>query len=354
MTAPHIRRSVQALHAYVPGEQPRDPSVIKLNTNENPYPPSPRVRAAAQAFAVEDLRRYPDPQCTALRDALAALHGVAPANIVIGNGSDEVLALAVRAFVEPGGGVGYFDPSYSLYPVLADMYELRRGPVPLGADFDWREPAPDPGTTLFLMTNPNAPTGAAFPPARVRAFCDTFPGVVVIDEAYADFADHDHMDLARTRPNVLVARTLSKSYALAGLRLGYAVGPEPLIAAMGKLKDSYNVDAFAQALALAAVEDQAYMRAQTARIRATRDALRAALEAAGHAVLPSQTNFLWIRPRGCGAQEVFEALHRRGIVVRWFAGERTSAYLRVTVSTAAHMERFRDTLRDIIEERTGS
>lgn len=347
MNTRFIRRSVHSLHAYVPGEQPRDPSIIKLNTNENPYPPSPGVVRAAAEFSVESLRRYPDPQCATLRTELARLHAVSERGVFVGNGSDEVLALCVRAFVDLGGSVGYFEPSYSLYPVLADMHEAARCPVALGPDFEWAMSA-NYRASLFFLTNPNAPTGMVFPPAQIQAFCAAFPGVVVIDEAYVDFADHDAMDLARTMENVIVARTLSKSYSLAGLRLGYAVGPDGLIDALYKLKDSYNVDAFAQALGLAAVRDQAYMHEQVNRIRATRERVRQVLEADGHTVSPSQTNFLWFRPRSRPAKEVFEALHKRGIVIRWFAGARTEAHLRVTISTDAHMVRFLDALRAVI------
>jgi len=343
-----IRASVSALTAYTPGEQPRDPSVIKLNTNENPYPASPRVLEAIQAFALEDLRRYPDPVCSGLRRRLAEIHQVGEDCVFVGNGSDEVLALCTRVFTEHGGRIGYFDPSYSLYPVLADIDEAVRAPVALGADFEWCDP-PDNDCSLFFLANPNAPTGMLFPEAEVQAFCERFRGVVVIDEAYVDFADRHAMDLARTRPNVLVARTLSKSFSLAGLRLGYAIGPAALIGALFKIKDSYNVDAFSQSVALAALSDLPYMQANAARVRATRERVRAALLTRGHRVFPSQTNFLWMQPSGRAAKEVFEALHRMGIVTRWFSGARTGAFLRVTISTDTHMDRFLEGLAIVMQ-----
>ena len=317
---PLIRQSVASLQAYTPGEQPRDRSLVKLNTNENPYPPSPRVTAC-------------------LRERIGALHGCAPESVFVGNGSDEVLALCTRAFVENDGAVGYFVPSYSLYPVLADIREVERRPVALGPGFGWVDPPRDSGA-LFFVTNPNAPTGMLFPGEALRAFCDRHDGVVVIDEAYVDFAREDCLDVALSRPNVLVSRTLSKSYSLAGLRLGYAVGAPALIRALIKIKDSYNVDALSQAVAAAALEDQAHMRANADCIRATRCRVSEALQGIGWEVSPSETNFLWARPAGIPADEAFQRLRQRHILVRHFAGERTGAFLRVTVGTDDEADRF--------------
>ncbi len=340
----YLRKAVERLAAYVPGEQPRIPNIVKLNTNENPYPPSPRVLEAIQAVTTDELRRYPDPNCTALCQKLAELHGVREHCVFVGNGSDEVLALCTRAFVEHGGTIGYFDTTYSLYPVLADIQESARLPVELGPEFAWCMPA-NYRASLFFLANPNAPTGMRFPDEEVAEFCARFSGVVVIDEAYVDFADADCMALARTRENVLVARTLSKSYSLAGLRLGYAVGAPVLIDALYKIKDSYNVSAFSQRVGLAAVTDIETMRANTARVKATRERVRAALLTQGHRVWPSQANFLWMQPAGNEAKEVFEGLRRQGIVVRHFPGPKTGMCLRITVGTEIEMDRFLDGLR---------
>ena len=212
----YIKQSVQAMQGYTPGEQPTDPQVIKLNTNESPYPPSPAVREALQSLKVETLRLYPDPVSLTLRRKIAALHGGTPDNVFVGNGSDETLALCSRAFVEDDGAIGYFEPSYSLYPVLAQIRAVTARPVALGPDFEWAMP-PDYQASLFFMTTPNAPTGIQYPKTAIRAFCTHFPGVVVLDEAYVDFAREHCMDLALEFANVLVLRTLSKSYALAGL-----------------------------------------------------------------------------------------------------------------------------------------
>ncbi|MDA0577122.1 MAG: histidinol-phosphate transaminase [Verrucomicrobia bacterium] len=335
----HIRKAVHALHAYVPGEQPRDRNVVKLNTNENPYPPSPRVIEAMQRVDADALRRYPDPHCGDLLHAIAVLHGVPEGSVFIGNGSDEVLALCTRAFVEHGGRVGYFDTSYSLYPVLTEIQESRRHPVELGTDFDWQMPA-GYEAALFFLTNPNAPTGTRFPEEAVSSFCASFLGVVVIDEAYVDFAERDCLALAAQLKNVLVVRTLSKSYSLAGIRLGYAIGHPVLIEALYKIKDSYNVNVLTQRIALAALRDRAYMLRNVAQVKRTRERVGAQLAALGHRVWPSETNFLWVEPCGRGAKEVFEGLRRHGIVIRYFPGSKTGRCLRITVGTDAEMDRF--------------
>jgi histidinol-phosphate aminotransferase len=343
MNTSRIRQAVQALTAYTPGEQPADPSVLKLNTNENPYPPSPAVQAVLAGFDAAALRRYPDPACRRLRRALADLHGASPEQIFVGNGSDEVLLLCVRAFVERTGRIGYFDPSYSLYPVLAAIENVGTCPVPLDADFRWTDPDPR-ATSLFFITNPNAPTGMLHPHRRIRDFAAASPGIVLVDEAYVDFADAHGMDLALSMENVIVARTLSKGYSLAGLRVGYAVGPAALIAALYKIKDSYNVDRLAQDLALAAVTDQAYLRRCADQVRATRDRTAATLAARGYAVSPSQANFLWARPPHDDAEQVFHALRARKILVRYFPGPRTGSHLRITIGTDAEMDRLLDAL----------
>ena len=347
----YIRAAVQSLEAYVPGEQP-GAGVIKLNTNENPYPPSPRVAEALASLDAAELRLYPDPVCKELRQAVAALHGCRASQVFVGNGSDEILALCTRAFVEDGGSIGYFDPSYSLYPVLADIRCVGKRPVALGPAFEWQMP-PGYGASLFFMTNPNAPTSVQYPPRAVGEFCAAFPGVVLVDEAYVDFAGDDCMALARGRENVLVLRTFSKSYSLAGLRVGYVVGPEPLVDAMYKLKDSYNVDRIAQRLALAALRDQAWMRANVGKVTATRARLAAVLRGFGFTVLASETNFLWTRPAGCSAKELFEKLRAARIYVRYFDAPRTAEHVRITVGTDAEVDRLIEAVARIVGKEPG-
>jgi len=338
-----IAPSVRALDPYVPGEQPKDRSIVKLNTNENPYPPSPLVEKTLASFDVDRLRRYPDPVFTELRARIAEINGTTPACVFVGNGSDEVLTLAARAFVADDEAIGSFDPSYSLYKTLAAIRNVPWVGSPLKDDFSWTDPvtaAPD-GTpvSLFLLTNPNAPTSVRYPDGNVESFAERFPGVVLVDEAYADFAGGNLMRLATAPGNdtVVVMRTLSKSFSLAGLRLGYCVGPAELIDALYKVKDSYNADAVAQAVALAALNDLAWMKRNTAKITATRERVADTLRARGCDVPVSETNFLFVRPACRPAAEIFERLKGRHIYVRYFTGPKTGDRLRVSIGTEADM-----------------
>ena len=346
-----IAKSVRALTPYTPGEQPKDRSVIKLNTNENPYPPSPLVEKVLASFDLDRLRRYPDPVFTELREKIAERDGTVPARVFVGNGSDEVLTLAARAFVDDDEAIGSFDPSYSLYKTLAAIRNVPFAPSPLAPDFTWAPPvtrAGDAPVALFLLTNPNAPTSVRYPREQVAAFAKSFLGVVLVDEAYADFADDTCMSLAAAadNANVIVMRTLSKSFSLAGLRLGYCVGPEDLIEALYKVKDSYNVDALAQAVALAALADLPWMRRNAAKVQKTRDATADELRRRGWDVPPSQSNFLFAKPAHRPAAEIFEELRRRNIFVRYFPGPRTGDRRRISVGTDADM----DTLLDVLAE----
>jgi histidinol-phosphate aminotransferase len=332
---------------YVPGEQPSDLSVIKLNTNENPYPSTPRIRKILAGLNLDALRRYPDPLCRSLRQALADLHGCRPDQIFVGNGSDEILALCTRAFVEDRGTIGYFNPSYSLYPVLAAIRDVATWPVELDERFEWRLPQ-GYASSLFFLTNPNAPTGIQYPKATVRSFCRQFRGVAVLDEAYVDFAPEHCLDLALEFKNVLVLRSLSKAYSLAGLRVGYAVGAPPLIEALFKIKDSYNLSRLAQEIALAAVKDQPALRANVKKVIRTRGRLAAELAGLGFEVFPSATNFLWVKPPRLPARVLYQRLSARKILVRYFAGSRTGAYLRITVGADAQAAALLAALREIL------
>lgn len=334
---PHmmIARHVRKLEAYTPGEQPKAKNVVKLNTNENPYPPSPACAKALASFDLDRLRRYPDPVFAELRATLAALNGTTPDRVFVGNGSDEVLALAARAFVEDDEAIGSLDPSYSLYKTLAAIRNVPwTGLASLG-------PCPA-AVSLFLLTNPNAPTGEFREPKAVAAFAKAFKGVVLVDEAYADFARANCMALA-TAPrnrNVLVMRTFSKSYSLAGLRVGYCVGPKPLIDALYKIKDSYNVDAVAQSIALAAAKDQKWMKANVAKVVKTRAWFAEELTARGWDVIPSEANFVFAKPpRPQKAAALFAALKAKNVFVRYFKGPKTGDRLRITIGTDAQMKR---------------
>ena len=339
MSTPYIAQHVAALTAYTPGEQPRGSDIIKLNTNENPYPPPPAVAAALTQFDVAKLRRYPDPMGMAVRKRIAEIHHCDVEQVFAGNGSDEVLALATRAFVEDDGAIGYFEPSYSLYSVLTDIRRVAKRPVALTPDYRWAMPA-GYAASLFFLTNPNAPTSLLHDRQTVANFCAHFPGVVLIDEAYVDFAPADCMDLATAADNrnVLVARTLSKSFSLAGLRFGYVVGPIELIGAMYKIKDSYNLDAITQILALAALNDLDGMRANVARILATRSRLTTALRSRNWRVLDSATNFLFARPPDGDAARLFARLRDAHIFVRYFPSPATRDSIRISIGTDAEID----------------
>jgi histidinol-phosphate aminotransferase len=345
-----IRKSVQALDAYVPGEQPRGEDVVKLNTNENPWLCSPEVYDILREIDVSVLAKYPDPLCTEVRKVIAEKHEVGIGNVFAGNGSDEVLALCIRAFVErEGGSVGSFNPSYSLYPVLAAIEDVDVRLVELDENFGWQMPD-GYEASVFFLTNPNAPTSLLFPKETIEAFVKDFSGVVVIDEAYVDFASADCMELAVKYDNVLVCRTLSKSYALAGIRFGYCVGSKDLIDAMYKIKDSYNVNTLTQELARVALLDQGTMEAMTTAIKNSRKLMSQELLTLGFEVFPSETNFLWVKPPKPGAKKIFEELRTRKVYVRWFEGGRTGEYLRITVGTDAQTMSLVEALEEIFKK----
>ena len=356
-TASVIRPLIHALHAYVPGEQPKIKGLIKLNTNENPYPPSPKVIAATKAAVDGRLRLYPNPSAQALREKLAKLHRCAPEHIIIGNGSDELLALATRTFVEPAAAVRtsraeqsrrtmqYFTPSYSLYPVLAEIHGARTNAVRLTKEFALptldvlqKSKAWDFNAALTLVTTPNAPSGRAFATVDLDALCRAQRGVVVLDEAYVDFAEENALSLALKHPHVLIARTFSKAYSLCFQRVGYFVGHPELIAALDKVRDSYNVNGLGQIAALATLDDLPYYRENFRRIKATRTRLSESLGQLGFTVLPSQTNFILARPPKFAANEWLEKLRDRKILVRWFSYPEVKDYIRITIGTDAEAD----------------
>lgn len=369
--AKFIRPLVRALHPYVPGEQPRIKGLIKLNTNENPYPPSPKVLAAIRAAVDERLRLYPNPGADSLRAKLAKLHRCRPENIIVGNGSDELLALAVRAFVEPaasirersrkdraGGVVQYFTPSYSLYPVLAAAHGARTNEVRLHPDFSLpalrvlkKSRAWDFNAALSFITTPNAPSGRGYATSELEALCRAQNGVVVLDEAYVDFARENALKLALKHPHVLVARTFSKSYSLCFQRVGYCVGHLELISAMHRIRDSYNVNGLGQVGADATLNDLPYYRANFKRIIATRERLTRELTALGFEVLPSQTNFLLTQPPRFSAETWLKKLRSHKILVRWFKAPAVKQYLRITVGNDREVDLLLRAVRGILKAR---
>lgn len=344
LAAPHVR----ALHAYTPGLQPAEPGWIKLNTNESPYPPSPRVAGAIAREAGDALRLYPDPSSRAVRRAFANVHGLAEENVFVGNGSDDVLNLLVRAFGGARGEVAFTAPSYSLYPVLVAIEDGVSREIEFTREM--RLPLDElarSGAPLLLLTSPNAPTGVGFSTAALDQLAQRFGGILVVDEAYADFADENAVGLVKRHPRVVVARTLSKSYGLAGLRVGCALAHPEVVGVLDRVKDSYNVSRLSQAGAVAALEDADHLAGVVARIKATREATRAALDRLGWFTHRSQTNFLFSEPRdrdgrtGAGvAKACYEYLLSRRILVRYFGSHAlTRSFLRITVGTDAQMQK---------------
>lgn len=345
-----IRKSVQELEPYKPGEQPKTQNLIKLNTNENAYPPSPQVEEALRKFDYGKLRLYPDPMCTRIREMLGAQLGCSAENIFVGNGSDEVLRAVTYAYVEDDGAIGYFVPSYSLYPVLTAIRNVRgialplptAGELPYALEKAGADNIPD----LFFVANPNAPTSTFIESDQMRRFCEKNPNVVLIDEAYAAFADGNCLDLALTMPNVLVCRTMSKAWSLAGIRLGYAVGSVELIEALYKIKDSYNINFLTQEVAIAALSDPAWMHANRDRIVATRTRLLAEMRKLGWQCEDSATNFLWCSPPPPLNAEAAQAMLRRhGIIVRYFPGPQTGNHIRITIGTDEQTDALLEVLR---------
>ena len=349
-----VRPLIRKLHGYVPGEQPKIPGLIKLNTNENPYPPSPRVLRAIKGAVDGRLRLYPNPTADRLRKMLATFHDCSPKNIIVGNGSDELLALATRVFVEPSDNkrtsrsrstIQYFTPSYSLYPVLAAIAGAARNAVPLNSDFTMptveqlrRGKRWDFRAALTYVTTPNAPSGRGFCRVDLEALCRAHKGVLVLDEAYVDFARENAMELAQKHPHVIVARTFSKAYALCFLRVGYFVGHPELMAALDKARDSYNVNGLGQLAAEATLDDLGYYQENFSRIIATRERVTRELDSFGFKTLPSQTNFILTRPPRFPAGEWLEKLRAEKILVRWWSCPEVRDYLRITIGTDEEMD----------------
>lgn len=346
---------VHRLTPYVPGEQPRIEGLVKLNTNECPYGPSEKVLAAIAAETGDSLRLYPDPQATALREAIARHHRLTPEQVFVGNGSDEVLAHAFMGLLRHPAPLLHPDISYSFYPVYARLYGIDTREVPLADDFgirvdDYLSAGARGGV---ILPNPNAPTGMALPLREVeRLLAGNRDSVVVIDEAYVDFGAESAATLIDAHPQLLVVRTLSKSMALAGLRVGYALGHRDLIEGLTRVKDSFNsypLDRLALAGAKAAIEDQAWFVATRDRIVATRERMTAALSARGFEVLPSRANFVFARHPAHRGAALAAALRERKVLVRHFSRpERIADFLRITVGTESQTDALLGALDDAL------
>lgn len=341
-----------SLVPYVPGEQPKDKKYIKLNTNENPYPPSPHVLDAIRAAADGDLRLYPDPTCEQLNQTIAEYYGLKESQVFVGNGSDEVLAFAFIGFFDPAKCIRFPDISYSFYKVYAKLYGLSYELVPLDEQFNipLDQLINTPGGVI--IPNPNAPTTKYVPLDALRAVLESnTEHVVIIDEAYIDFGGESAVQLIEEYPNLLVIQTLSKSRSLAGLRVGFAMGSEPLIEGLNRVKNSFNsytIDRIALAGAVAAIQDQDYFEQTRQLVMKTRAWTAEQLRQLGFDVLDSTANFLFVTHSEFEGKQLFEALREQGILVRYFAQPRIDQYLRVSIGTDEEMEAFLAAVRTIL------
>jgi len=335
---------IASLDPYVPGEQPQDKQYIKLNTNESPYSPSPKALAAMQEQVSEKLRLYPDPNCQTLKNALAKNYGVDANQVFVGNGSDEVLALAFMGYFAGGKPLAFADITYSFYKVYANLYGIEPMIIPLTESFDI-DPADYENLDVsgVVVTNPNAPTGKALPLSDIEKVLKANPDVVVlVDEAYVDFGAQSAVSLVNQYPNLMVVQTFSKSRALAGIRVGYAIAQPELIDGLERLKNSFNsypIDRIALAGATAAVEDAEYLQEICDKTIATREWTVSELEKLGFEVLPSATNFVFVTHPKKDAETLYLSLKEQGILVRYFGKKpRIGEYLRITIGTDAEMQ----------------
>lgn len=342
----------RTLKPYTPGEQPKE-AMIKLNTNENPFPPSDKVLRAMRRSVNGDLRLYPDPEATALREAFAKYVKVDPENVFVGNGSDEVLYLAFDALFDSERPVLFPDVTYSFYPVYCGHLGLDYETVPLKEDFtidpkDYRRP-----NGGIIIANPNAPTGIALKKKEIEVILKANPdSVVVIDEAYVRFGGESVVPLIRKYPNLLVVQTMSKSHSLAGLRVGFAIGDPELIEGLNRVKNAFNsypIDRVAQAGAMASIQNKRVIDANLNTVRAVREGVSVALRGIGFEVLPSSTNFIMIRYWNCTAKDLFDHLRSKNILVRHFNAPRINDWLRVTLGTKDEMRTFLDVVEDYID-----
>lgn len=340
---------VKDLVPYVPGEQPKAARLIKLNTNENPYGPSPKALAAMQAELTEGLRLYPDPNGERLKQAVADYYGIEPSNVFVGNGSDEVLAHAFMGLFRHDAPILFPDISYSFYPVYCGLYGIEYETIPLDDDFVIRPSDYARANGGIIFPNPNAPTGCLLPLEAVEQIVSASPdSVVLVDEAYVDFGGQSAISLIKRFPNLLVTQTLSKSRSLAGLRVGFAVGDAALVEALERVKNSFNsypLDKVALAGAAAALDDVDYFEDTCSRVIESRRILTRDLESLGFEVLPSAANFVFATHPGREAAAIAATLREQGIIVRHFKQPRISAYLRITVGTPEQNAALIDALR---------
>lgn len=346
----YFRPAIESLSGYVPGEQPDDDGFVKLNTNENPYPPSPRVRAAIKKSITGQLRLYPEPLADGLRTAAASVYGVKKENVLAGNGSDELLSMLMRCFAGPGDRVAFPVPTYSLYETLVEIQDAIGVTVDYPPDFSLPEALCSEKAALTFLCNPNSPSGTLVPLADIERLARRVSGVLVVDEAYIDFAATEGastLPLIRHFPNLVVLRSFSKSFSLAGMRIGLAFSSEEIIAGMMKVKDSYNLNRLSLLAATSALDDLPWMIRNVRRIQQTREKLTAALASMGYRVFPSQANFVLACKKRRNLKPVYQALKEKKILVRYFDVPGLQDCLRITVGTPAEIKRLLEEIKKI-------
>jgi histidinol-phosphate aminotransferase len=344
----YFREDVERTDGYVPGFQPKQTDAVKLNANENPYPPSPAVMKALAGLTAEHLRRYPESRGDSFREAAAEVNGVEPDHIICGKGGDDLLSIALRAFCDESRPVAYPSPTYSLYRVLAELESCKALEIPFDEGFRLPAGLADTGAALTIVCNPNAPSATWIPVEELAALAGKLTGILLIDEAYVDFAPQNAGHLVKEFDNVMVLRSLSKGYSLAGLRFGYAIARKNLIAGLMKVKDSYNVDAIAITLATAAIKDQAYFRRNIEEIKSERQSLTEQLRALDFEVSDSHTNFVQARPRTGSAAAIHKQLAQRNIYVRHYDVPGLRDKLRISIGTQEQNDRLIAALREIL------
>jgi histidinol-phosphate aminotransferase len=345
----YVRNCIAAMKGYVPGFQPAPgENFIKLNSNENPFPPSRKVQEILQNLAYEDLRLYPDPASLELREKLGSLYGFSANQIICGNGSDDILNIIVRTFASPGDPIGFYVPAFPLYKILGVIHETQGVAIPVAEPYD-KPPEPPAEVKVFFLANPNSPVGFMYPISLVRSLAQKVQGIFVIDEAYVEFARENALPLVGELKNVIIVRTVSKSYSLAGVRLGYAIGSEQLIQEMFKVKDPFNVTRMTQALVAAALQDPEYFRKNIQQIIETRDWISKEAVALGYRIIPSQANFIFPQPpqKGRGVK-FYEALFNRKVLTRYYDEEGLRDGVRMTIGTREEMIATLRVLKEIL------
>ena len=346
----YFRDNIEKAKGYQPGLQPKQADVVKLNTNENPYPPSPLALKTLAQISPEQLRRYPDPLGNAFRQAAGQVNGIGADCIMCTNGGDELLAMAVRAFCDENRQLAYPVPTYSLYPVLAGLQNCRAIEVPFEDGFKLPADLAETGAAMTIVCNPNAPSGSFVSADELGLLAEKITGVLLIDEAYVDFAEGNCVSLVKDFDNVIILRSMSKGYSLAGLRFGYAIAAPALIAGLLKLKDSYNVDTIAIAVATAAIKDQKYLRENIKKVKHDRQILSEQLRQLGFEVPRSYANFVLAQNKNCKAGEIYDKLAQRNIYVRYFHLPGLTDMLRITVGTPEQNGKLIFALKEILSE----